>query len=67
MFKHSKRPGAIEERKLKENVPGVTKTRRLNEIIALQNKLAARGKMKDIGRIYQALVECYSKKSDQYL
>ncbi len=38
------------------------KTRRLNEIIVLQNQLSAAGKKPDIGKTFQVLVEGKAKK-----
>jgi tRNA-2-methylthio-N6-dimethylallyladenosine synthase len=67
MFKYSERPGTSAARKLEDNVPEETKTRRLNEIIALQNNLSSMNKKEDVGKTYEVLVEGYSKKSDQHL
>ena len=64
MFKYSERPGTDAARKLKDDVPEETKTRRLNEIISLQGKISARSKEADLGRTYEVLVEGTSKKSD---
>jgi len=43
-------------------VPDEVKTRRLNEIIALQNELSAVSKKADIGRTLEVLVEGPAKK-----
>ncbi len=67
MFRYSERPGTKAARKLKDDVPEAVKTKRLNEMIELQNTLSARSKKKDIGRIFEVLVEGYSKRSDDYL
>jgi tRNA-2-methylthio-N6-dimethylallyladenosine synthase len=67
MFRYSERPGTKAARRLKDDVPEEVKIRRLNEIIALQNKLSARSKKKDIGRIFEVLIEGFSKRSDNYL
>lgn len=67
MFKYSERPGTKAARKYKDDVPEEVKTLRLNEIIALQNKLSAQSKKEDIGRIFEVLTEGYSKRSDQFL
>jgi tRNA-2-methylthio-N6-dimethylallyladenosine synthase len=63
MFKYSERPGTKAARKYKDDVPEEAKTRRLNEIIALQNKLSARSKKRDVGKTFSVLIEGYSKKS----
>ena len=67
MFKYNERPGTDAARKLKDDVPEETKTRRLNEIIALQGKISARSKEADLGMTYEVLVEGTSKKSDTEL
>ena len=64
MFKYSERPGTIAAKKLKDDVPEEVKSRRLTEIIELQNKLSQTLKTKDINRIYEVLVEGTSKKSE---
>ena len=65
MFKYSERPNTFAQRKLKDDVSEDIKTRRLNEIIALQQELSEKAKAKDVGNIYEVLVEGISKKSDK--
>jgi tRNA-2-methylthio-N6-dimethylallyladenosine synthase len=36
-------------------------------MIALQNKLSAKSKKKDIGRVFEVLIEGFSKRSDDHL
>ena len=67
MFKYSERPGTKAARKYKDDVPDEIKTRRLNEIIALQNKLSAFSKKQDIGKISEVLIEGESKRSSEFL
>jgi len=67
MFKYSERPGTKAAIKLKDDVPEEVKSRRLTEIIELQNKLSQTAKTKDINRIYEVLVEGTSKKSENDL
>jgi tRNA-2-methylthio-N6-dimethylallyladenosine synthase len=62
MFKYSERPDTKAARHMKDDVPENVKTRRLNEIIALQNQLSAAGKKQDIGKTFQVLVEGKAKK-----
>jgi tRNA-2-methylthio-N6-dimethylallyladenosine synthase len=62
MFKYSERPDTKAARHLKDDVPDNIKTRRLNEIIALQNELSAISKKADIGKIFEVLVEGKAKK-----
>jgi tRNA-2-methylthio-N6-dimethylallyladenosine synthase len=67
MFKYSERPGTFAERKLKDDVPENIKTRRLNEIIKLQNELSMQSKKDDVGKTFEVLAEGISKKSKQEL
>jgi tRNA-2-methylthio-N6-dimethylallyladenosine synthase len=62
MFKYSERPGTKASRHMKDDVPDEVKTRRLNEIIALQNELSAASKKADVGRTFEVLVEGPAKK-----
>ena len=62
MFKYSERPGTSAARHLKDDVHEEVKTRRLNEIISLQNRLSAAGKQGDIGKTFEVLVEGKAKK-----
>lgn len=67
MFKYSEREGTFAAEKYSDDVPENIKTRRLNEIIALQNKLSLQSKQKDIGKTFSVLIEGISKKSaDHY-
>lgn len=63
MFKYSERPGTYAHKKLPDNVPEEVKSRRLNEIIALQHQLSLESNKKDIGKTFEVLVESVSKKS----
>ena len=63
MFKYSERPDTKAARHMKDDVPEKVKTRRLNEIIALQNELSAVSKKSDIGKTFEVLVEGRAKKS----
>jgi len=67
MFKYSERPGTLAARKYTDDVPEKVKTRRLNEIIELQQKLSLTAKEKEIGRTVEVLVEGTSKKSGDHL
>jgi len=62
MFKYSERPGTKASRHMKDDVPDEVKTRRLNEIIALQNELSSVSKKAEIGRTFEVLVEGPAKK-----
>lgn len=67
MFKYSERPGTKAARKYRDDIPEEVKTRRLSEIISLQNKLSAHSKKQDIGRIFEVLIEDFSKRSQDHL
>lgn len=65
MFKYSERPNTKAQRTLKDDVPDDVKTRRLNEIIDLQNKLSLASNQRDIGQVFEVLVEGTSKRSKE--
>ena len=67
MFKYSERPGTYAHKKLDDDVPEETKVKRLNEVIALQNKISLENNRSDIGKTFDVLVEGFSKKSDEML
>jgi len=67
MFKYSERPGTRAAKKLKDDIPEEVKSRRLTEIIELQNKISKISKTKDLNRVYEILVEGTSKKSESDL
>ena len=63
MFKFSMRPNTYAEKHLQDDVPDAEKTRRLEEIIALQGQLALENNRKEIGKTFEVLIEGYSKRS----
>ncbi|NND14911.1 MAG: tRNA (N6-isopentenyl adenosine(37)-C2)-methylthiotransferase MiaB [Eudoraea sp.] len=65
MFTYSERPGTLAERKMEDDIPLDVKKRRLNEIIALQQKHGLHKTRQHVGRIEEVLIEGNSKKSDQ--
>ena len=67
MFKYSERPGTYASKHLPDNVPEDVKIRRLNELIELQNRLSAESNAKDVGKIFEVLVEGVSKRSKDQL
>lgn len=67
MFKYSERPGTYAHKKLEDDVPEDIKTRRLNEVIELQNRISIENNRADIGKTFEVLVEGLSKKSDEML
>jgi tRNA-2-methylthio-N6-dimethylallyladenosine synthase len=67
MFKYSERPGTKAARKYKDDIAENIKSERLSEMISLQNKLSAQAKKNDVGKVYEVLIEGFSKRSDEYL
>ena len=67
MFKYSERPGTFSARHFEDDIADNEKTRRLNEIIALQNSLSVVSNEAEIGKVRQVLVEGTSKRSDEQL
>ena len=64
MFKYSERPGTAAEKRLDDDVPEEVKSRRLQEIIELQNQLSLASNKADMGKTFEVLVEGRSKKSE---
>lgn len=62
MFKYSERPGTFAAGHLPDDVPEEVKSRRLQEIIALQNELGHRSNLRDVGREFEVLVEGESRR-----
>ena len=67
MFAYSERPGTLASRKYPDDIPYVTKTARLNEIIALQGRMRLKSNEKEIGKVLKVLVEGPSKKNPEEL
>ena len=67
MFKYSERPGTKAARKFRDDVPEEIKSKRLEEIIGLQNRLSAKTKKLDIGKVFEVLTEGRSKRSGDHL
>ena len=67
MFYYSERPGTLAARHYPDDVSLEVKTRRLNEIIALQNRLSLESNKRDVGKRFTVLVEGPSKKNPEEL
>ncbi len=63
MFKYSERPGTKASKSLPDNVDEDTKGRRLQELIDLQTRWSLESNRRDIGKIFEVLVEGVSRKS----
>lgn len=64
MYAYSERPGTLAARKYADDVPEDVKSRRLTDIISLQNRMSTENNKADIGKVYQVLIEGPSKRSD---
>lgn len=64
MFAYSERPGTLAAKRYTDDVPEDIKKRRLDEIVKLQNSLSLETNKKDIGKVFEVLIEGNSKKSD---
>lgn len=67
MFAYSERPGTLASRKYPDDIPYEEKTRRLNEIIALQGRMSLKSNERDMGKEFEVLVEGPSKKNPDEL
>lgn len=67
MFKYSERSGTYASKHLPDDIPEEVKIRRLNEIIALQNRLSAEANARCVGKAFEVLVEGVSKRSRNQL
>ncbi len=67
MFAYSERPGTLAAKKLTDDIPYEVKLRRLNEVIALQQRLSLERNQRWVGRVHKVLVEGTSKRSTEQL
>lgn len=67
MFKYSERPGTFAAKNLPDNIDETEKLRRLAEIIDIQRELTYQGNQRDIDKVFEVLVEGFSKKSKEQL
>lgn len=67
MYKYSERPGTLAQKKMTDDVPEEVKSRRLTEIISLQNELSLKNNEAYIGQTVRVLVDSVSKKSNEDL
>lgn len=67
MFKFSLRGGTYAIKYMQDDIPDDVKTRRLEEIIALQGEIALENNRREVGKVYEVLVEGPSHRSkEQY-
>lgn len=67
MFKYSVRDNTFAARNYTDDVPETLKTKRLEEIIALQQELSLQHNQRDVGKTFEVLVEGTSKRSADQL
>jgi len=67
MFNYSERPKTLAERKYKDDVPDELKTKRLEEVIAIQRRLSLESNQRDLGKTFRILVEGTSKRNENEL
>ncbi len=67
MFKYSERPGTYASKHLPDNVEEAVKLRRLTELIELQTSISAEQNKKEVGKVFEVLIEGFSKRSREQL
>lgn len=67
MFKYSERPGTYASKKLPDDISEELKVKRLQEIIDLQMQLSLESNKRDEGKVFEVLIEGYSKRSREQL
>ncbi len=65
MYYYSERPGTLAQKRYTDDIPLEIKKRRLHEVVEVQNKLSLESNLRDMGKIFNILIEGDSKKSDQ--
>lgn len=66
MFKYSERPKTLAQRKYPDDIPDEVKTKRLTEVIELQQKHSHYRTRMAMGKICRVLIEGTSKRSEQH-
>lgn len=64
MFYYSERPGTPAAKAFEDDVPLDIKKKRLNEVIALQNRISHESNLRDLGKTFKVLIEGTSRKSE---
>ncbi len=67
MFKYSERPGTLAAKKFRDDVPDGVKSRRLTEVIELQQSLSMASNRRDLHSVQEVLVEGYSRRSEKQM
>jgi tRNA-2-methylthio-N6-dimethylallyladenosine synthase len=64
MFFYSERPGTLAQRRYADDIPESVKKERLQQIVLLQNELSLASNKKDIGKVFEVLIEGNSKRDE---
>ena len=67
MFFYSERPGTLAQKKYADDIPLDIKKRRLSEIIAKQQDISLTRNKRDLGKIFEVLIEGRSKRSELHV
>ncbi len=67
LYYYSERPGTLAQRKFEDDVPLVTKKRRLQELVDLYRGHSLASMQRDLEKVFKVLVEGVSKKSEDDL
>jgi tRNA-2-methylthio-N6-dimethylallyladenosine synthase len=67
MFKYSERPNTLAAKKYKDDIDEQVKGERLQQIINLQQDLSYKSNLRDVGKVFEVLVENVSKRSKEEL
>lgn len=65
MYFYSERPGTLAAKRYEDDIPEEVKKRRLQEIVDVQWVLSNESNKKDVGKIFEVLIEGNSKKSNE--
>jgi tRNA-2-methylthio-N6-dimethylallyladenosine synthase len=64
MYFYSERPGTLAARRYEDDIDLVTKKRRLQEIVDVQWTLSNESNKRDVGSIFEVLIEGNSKRNE---
>lgn len=67
MFFYSERPGTLAEKRYEDDIPLEVKKQRLEQIIVKQREHSSKRNQRDVGKIFEVLIEGESKRSPVYL
>lgn len=65
MYTYSERPGTLAAKRYTDDIPEEIKKRRFNEVMAKQQECSHARLQKQVGNVYEVLIDGLSKKSDR--